>query len=73
MRTALMALALVASVGCTSTTQNRCPSSSPTKCMTSEVCTWDPQKQCQVCHCDQPGFQPIEKDNPPSGAPSPGT
>ena len=75
MRAALLALAVsvvTCIVACTSTTQNRCPSSSPTKCMTNEVCTWDPKQQCQVCHCDQPAFEPIEKSNPPSGSPQPG-
>ncbi len=65
----IAALSLVAVAGCAENVANRCPGTTPPRCLSDMVCEEDKDRGCQVCRCATPYEVPLAQ--PPQGAPQP--
>jgi hypothetical protein len=66
---ASIATLLVASAGCAENVANRCPGTTPPRCLSDVICEEDKDRGCQVCRCGTPYEIPVTQ--PPQGAPQP--
>ena len=59
-RSLLVLCVAVALSGCTKAqTHKPCPEARQTQCMTRVECSYDAERDCEVCHCSAPTPHPL--------------